>query len=75
MSPKMSGSLQSAQPKWFGSCRATGVLAPRSILEGTAPIKTNTGKEILASGSLSDEQLGAMDYYVEGVIGKVPVGK
>ncbi len=40
----------------------------------TAPIKNNNGKEILASGSLTDAQLGAMNYYVEGVIGKVPVG-
>ena len=40
----------------------------------TAPIKSNDGKEVLASGSLSDAQLGAMNYYVEGVIGKVPVG-
>jgi len=40
----------------------------------TAPIKSNDGKEVLASGSLTDAQLGAMNYYVEGVIGKVPVG-
>jgi simple sugar transport system substrate-binding protein len=40
----------------------------------TGPIKTNEGKEVIASGSLTDEQLGKMDYYVEGVVGKVPVG-
>ena len=40
----------------------------------SAPMRTNAGKEVLASGSLTDEQLGAMNYYVEGVVGKVPVG-
>ncbi len=40
----------------------------------TAPIRSNTGKEVLASGSLTDEQLGAMNYYVEGVVGKIPAG-
>jgi basic membrane protein A and related proteins len=40
----------------------------------TAPIKSNDGKEVLGSGSLTDAQLAAMNYYVEGVIGKVPVG-
>ncbi len=40
----------------------------------TAPIKSSDGKEVLAAGSLTDAQLGAMNYYVEGVIGKVPVG-
>jgi simple sugar transport system substrate-binding protein len=40
----------------------------------TGPIRTNEGKEILASGALTDQQLGAMDFYVEGVVGKVPAG-
>ncbi len=40
----------------------------------TGPIRTNTGKEVIAAGSLTDEQLGAMDFYVEGVVGKVPAG-
>jgi simple sugar transport system substrate-binding protein len=40
----------------------------------TGPIKSNEGKEVIASGSLSDDELGKMDYYVEGVVGKVPVG-
>ena len=38
------------------------------------PIKTNEGKDIVASGALTDEQLGKMDYYVAGVVGKVPTG-
>lgn len=40
----------------------------------SAPLRTTDRKEILASGALTDEQLGAMNYYVEGVVGKVPVG-
>lgn len=40
----------------------------------TGPIRTNTGKEVIASGHLTDEQLGTMDFYVEGVVGKVPAG-
>ncbi len=39
----------------------------------TGPIVSNNGREIAAQGAtLSDEQLGKMDFYVEGVIGKVP---
>ncbi|MGE5713568.1 MAG: BMP family ABC transporter substrate-binding protein [Betaproteobacteria bacterium] len=40
----------------------------------TGPIKTNEGKDVIATGALSDEQLGKMDYYVAGVVGKVPTG-
>jgi simple sugar transport system substrate-binding protein len=39
----------------------------------TGPIAGNDGKEIAAKGVvLTDEQLGKMDFYVEGVVGKVP---
>ena len=39
----------------------------------TGPIRSNDGKEIVAKGvMLTDEQLGRMDFYVEGVLGKVP---
>ena len=38
------------------------------------PIVTNEGKEIIAAGTLTDELLGKMDYYVAGVVGKVPTG-
>jgi simple sugar transport system substrate-binding protein len=42
----------------------------------TGPIKAGDGKEVAAAGqSLTDEQLGQMDYYVQGVVGKVPSGK
>jgi simple sugar transport system substrate-binding protein len=39
-----------------------------------APLRSNDGKAVLESGALTDEQLSRMDYYVEGVVGKVPVG-
>jgi simple sugar transport system substrate-binding protein len=41
----------------------------------TGPIKTNDGKDVIASGAMTDEQLGKMDFYVAGVVGKVPSGK
>lgn len=37
-----------------------------------APVKDNEGKVRLDKGSLSDEALTKMDYYVEGVSGKLP---
>jgi basic membrane protein A len=42
----------------------------------TGPVKDNTGKERLAAGKvISDGDLSKMDYYVEGVVGKLPVSK
>ena len=38
----------------------------------TGPLRTSDGKLVQAAGSLSDEQLLQMNYYVEGVVGKVP---
>jgi basic membrane protein A and related proteins len=38
------------------------------------PLRTSDGKLVQASGPLSDEQLLQMNYYVEGVVGKVPAG-
>ncbi|HET9763232.1 MAG TPA: BMP family ABC transporter substrate-binding protein, partial [Casimicrobiaceae bacterium] len=42
----------------------------------TGPIKDNDGKERLAAGKvMGDDVLSKMDYYVEGVQGKLPVSK
>ncbi len=42
----------------------------------TGPMKDNTGKERLAAGkTISDGDLSKMDYYVEGVVGKLPSAK
>jgi basic membrane protein A len=46
---------------------AAGTLTPFA-----GPLKDNEGKVRLASGPLNDEGLGKMDYYVEGVSGKLP---
>jgi len=37
-----------------------------------APLKDNTGKVLLESGSLDDDALNRMNFYVEGVAGKLP---
>ncbi|HLU79374.1 MAG TPA: BMP family ABC transporter substrate-binding protein [Burkholderiaceae bacterium] len=49
----------------------------QQIIEGKltpfdAPVKDNTGKVVLESGSLDDDALTRMNYYVEGVAGKLP---
>jgi Uncharacterized ABC-type transport system, periplasmic component/surface lipoprotein len=36
------------------------------------PLKDNAGKVVLESGSLNDDALTRMNYYVEGVVGKLP---
>ena len=42
----------------------------------TGPMKDNDGKERLAAGkAITDEALSKMDYYVEGVQGKLPAAK
>ena len=44
------------------------------VFEG--PMKDNTGKERLAAGKvMGDGELSKMDYYVEGVVGKLPSSK
>lgn len=37
-----------------------------------APVVTNDGKTVIESGSLDDAALNQMNYYVQGVVGKVP---
>jgi simple sugar transport system substrate-binding protein len=51
-----------------GAAIAAGQLHPF-----TGPIISNDGREIAAKDAiLTDQQLGKMDFYVEGVVGKVP---
>ena len=39
----------------------------------TGPIRSNDGKEVLAAGAVADDQfLGGVNFYVQGVDGKVP---
>jgi simple sugar transport system substrate-binding protein len=42
----------------------------------TGPMKDNEGKERLAAGkTITDDALSKMDYYVDGVQGKLPANK
>jgi basic membrane protein A len=59
-----------AQVERIGADLAAGKFHPF-----TGPIRSNAGKDIAGKGEvLSDEKLAKMDFYVQGVVGKVPVG-
>jgi simple sugar transport system substrate-binding protein len=53
----------------------------KGIIDGSAPIwkgplKDNTGKEVLAAGVTADDKWkGEVNFYVEGVDGKLPSAK
>ncbi len=56
--------------------KAEGEIAAGTLHPFTGPMKDNDGKERLASGkAITDEALSKMDYYVEGVQGKIPASK
>ena len=56
--------------------KAEGEIAAGKLSPFTGPMKDNTGKERLAGGkAITDAELGKMDYYVEGVVGKLPSSK
>jgi len=48
---------------------ATGRLHPFM-----GPVRSNTGQLVQTKGSMSDDTLAAMNYFVEGVLGKLPSG-
>ena len=46
------------------------------LTAGVVKVKTKDGKEVLAAGkTITDAELSKMDYYVEGVVGKLPASK
>ncbi len=48
----------------------------QAAIPSPGPMKDNTGKERLAAGkTITDGDLSKMDYYVEGVVGKLPSSK
>ncbi len=52
----------------------SGAIAAGKFHPFTGPIKTNDGKQIAAKDEvLNDDALNKMNFYVEGVVGKVPV--
>jgi basic membrane protein A and related proteins len=56
--------------------KAEGEIAAGKLNPFTGPMKTNDGKEVLAAGkTITDAELSKMDYYVEGVVGKLPTSK
>jgi simple sugar transport system substrate-binding protein len=56
--------------------KAEGEIAAGKLSPFTGPMKTNEGREVLAAGkTITDADLSKMDYYVEGVVGKLPVSK
>ena len=56
--------------------KAEGDIAAGRLHPFTGPMKDNDGKERLAAGkAITDEALSKMDYYVEGVQGKIPASK
>jgi basic membrane protein A len=56
--------------------KAEGEIAAGKLHPFTGPMKTNEGKEVLAAGkTITDAELSKMDYYVDGVVGKLPASK
>jgi len=56
--------------------KAEGEIVAGRLNPFTGPMKTNDGKEVLAAGkTITDAELSKMDYYVEGVVGKLPSSK
>jgi basic membrane protein A len=56
--------------------KAEADIAAGKLHPFTGPMKDNEGKERLAAGkAITDEALSKMDYYVEGVQGKLPASK
>ena len=56
--------------------KAEGEIAAGKLHPFTGPMKTNDGREVLAAGkTITDAELSKMDYYVEGVVGKLPASK
>jgi simple sugar transport system substrate-binding protein len=56
--------------------KAEAEIASGKLHPFTGPMKTNEGKEVLAAGkAITDADLSKMDYYVEGVVGKLPAPK
>jgi simple sugar transport system substrate-binding protein len=56
--------------------KAEADIAAGKLHPFTGPMKDNEGKERLAAGkAMTDEALSKMDYYVDGVQGKLPAAK
>jgi len=71
---KVNDSVPPAARAKVEEAKAFLVANPGAVYRG--PLKDNTGKEVLAAGVVGDDKFkGEMNFYVEGVDGKVPAGK
>jgi simple sugar transport system substrate-binding protein len=71
---KMNDAVPPAARAKVEEAKAFLVANPGAVYRG--PLKDNTGKEVLAAGVVGDDKWkGEMNFYVEGVDGKVPSGK
>ena len=71
---KVNEAIPPAAKAKVDEAKAFLVANPGAVFRG--PIKDSTGKEVLAAGAVGDDKFkGEMNFYVEGVEGKVPAGK
>jgi len=71
--------LQGFNPRLAPDIRAQVDARQRDIASGRlhpfmGAIRSNTGQLVQAKGSMSDDTLARMNYFVEGVLGKLPSG-
>ncbi len=71
---KVNDAVPAAAKAKLEEAKAFLVANPGAVYRG--PLKDNAGKEVLAAGTVGDDKFKAeMNFYVEGVEGKVPAGK
>ncbi len=71
---KVNESVPAAARAKVEEAKAFLVANPGAVFRG--PIKDSTGKEVLAAGAVGDDKWkGEMNFYVQGVEGKVPASK
>jgi basic membrane protein A and related proteins len=71
---KVNDAVPAAAKAKVEEAKAFLIANPGAVYRG--PLKDNTGKEVLAAGVVGDDKFkGEMNFYVEGVDGKVPAGK
>ena len=71
---KVNDSVPAAAKAKVEEAKAYLVANPGAVFRG--PIKDNAGKEVLAAGVVGDDKFkGEMNFYVQGVEGKLPAGK
>ena len=71
---KVNDSVPAAAKAKVEEAKAFLVANPGAVFRG--PIKDSAGKEVLAAGVVGDDKFkGEMNFYVQGVEGKLPAGK